>query len=274
MELSFAQDNNDNKDNKDNSDVSPTSTRNTRSTPTPTPTKSNSRTKADDATKDDNSATDDNKDDKENSDDNKDDKENSDEQTADENSGDHASSIDEAEMESEFPDIGTISITTPDAAPGVSAMFPIGGDVEIGWKISNTTWRPPKKITICGRLPPGYNRDTNPFSCDWKIATNISGSTVNVTWNTMTQGPPGLEFWESQGYYLYIFDSDLGRPANLKAGQAREAALKFSMYNSRYQLSNEGVPKGYNPSAAPPSVKVHMWGVVGVVALALLGVMA
>ncbi|KAJ1949146.1 hypothetical protein FBU59_001273 [Linderina macrospora] len=274
MELSFAQENNDNKDNKDN-EVSTTPTKTTQTKETQTKatssaTKSDSRArtsaKTDEATKDEDSATDDNKDNNENSD----------EKTADdEKTGDVASThINEEEMESEFPQAGSISFTTPEAT--LAAMFPIGTEVEIGWKVLNSTWRPPKKISVCGRLPSGVKpAKNNIISCDWMIATNISGSRVNVTWNTVTQSPPGMQLRESSGYSLYIYDSDLGFGSyRVKPGQAIQASITFSMYNSRYDRTNEGVPKGYNPSAAPPAVRAHIWGVLGVAALALLGAMA
>ncbi|KAI8319320.1 hypothetical protein GQ54DRAFT_265549 [Martensiomyces pterosporus] len=170
---------------------------------------------------------------------------------------------------------GAISLTTPDLMAIPTPMFAINGDVVIGWKYSNETLRPPKRINICGRFPPGHNRSpSNTVACDWTIATNISGSARNYTWNTVTEGAPGYVFTENTGYMMYIYDADYGMTDYLPgAGRAVPFSFKFAMFTSRYGQTNQGVPAGYNPSAAP-AVRAQMWAVLGTVALSVLSVMA
>ncbi|KAJ1996906.1 hypothetical protein H4R26_006018 [Coemansia thaxteri] len=152
-------------------------------------------------------------------------------------------------------------------------MFVIGSNVTLGWKYSNATLRPPNKVSICGKFPSGSNMSKNPASlCDWDIAVNISGKLLNYTWDTVRQGAPGVAFSEYKGYLMYLFDSDYGVNNPVPGpGRITPALFWFNLYNSRYSLTNQGVPSGYTPSAAH-AVSVRLWAVAAIVALGALGV--
>ncbi|KAJ2338915.1 hypothetical protein IWW50_006956, partial [Coemansia erecta] len=54
------------------------------------------------------------------------------------------------------------------------------------------------------------------------------------------------------GYKLFIIDSSIGwdNSTHVYPGRLFQFMLPFSMYNSRYGQTNDGVPKNYNPNAA------------------------
>ncbi|KAJ2910385.1 hypothetical protein GGI21_000925 [Coemansia aciculifera] len=168
---------------------------------------------------------------------------------------------------------GSAIMMTPNLMLIPTPMFVIGSNVTLGWKYSNDTLRPPKKVSICGKFPKDLQYSNNPAAlCDWFVAVNISGALTNYTWNTVTMGAPGVAFAEDTGYLMYLYDSDFG-PSNYVPGAGRipPSQFWFNMYNSRYTLTNNGVPKGYNPSAAH-SLSVQIWVVATVVALGILAV--
>ncbi|KAJ2803135.1 hypothetical protein H4R20_003013 [Coemansia guatemalensis] len=170
---------------------------------------------------------------------------------------------------------GTVDLTTPDYLAVPTPMFEIGEEITLGWKYSNDTKRPPKKISICGRFPKSSGLSSSSTSlCDWDIAVNISGSSKKYVWNTVTKGAPGIAFVASSGYLMYIYDSDYGvSNARPGAGRIVPSQFWFNMYNSRYNQTNQGIPLGYDPSPAP-TVAVRAWALAGITVLGIFGVLA
>ncbi|KAJ2782589.1 hypothetical protein GGI15_002871 [Coemansia interrupta] len=202
------------------------------------------------------------------------DDENSETDQNDDNDDDEPTqSFDESYEETGLPQL--ITLTTPDLNTVPTPMFVIGEDVVIGWKYNKDTLRPPSKVSICGKFPKGSGKSINQAAtCDWDIAVNISGTLRKYTWDTITVGAPGIAFSEDTGYSMYIYDSDSG-PTNYTPGAGRVIPLQFvfNMYNSRYGLTNNGVPVGYNPVSSATNAAVHLWTVVGAIFLGAIGVL-
>ncbi|KAJ2514409.1 hypothetical protein GGI11_004097 [Coemansia sp. RSA 2049] len=188
-------------------------------------------------------------------------------------SEDPSESFDESYEETGVP--GTVSLLTPDYQLVPTPMFGIGEQIVIGWNYSSDTQRPPKKLSICGRFPTGSSASTSSTDlCNWYIAKGIPGTLRNYTWDTVTQGAPGVAFFEDSGYQLYFFDSDYGvNNPTPGAGRIVPSQFWFNMYRSRYGLTNEGVPVGYKPSAAAHMV-LHAWTVAAGIALSIVCIMA
>ncbi|KAJ2852090.1 hypothetical protein GGI22_005214, partial [Coemansia erecta] len=189
--------------------------------------------------------------------------------SSDENSSDSSDNSDE-----ETGVQGTVSLLTPNYESIPTPMFAIGEQIVLGWNYSSDTTKPPKNLSICGRFPTGSSASTDPSKlCNWYIAQNISGSLRNYTWDTVTEGAPGVAFFEDTGYMLYFFDSDYGvSNASPGAGRITPSQFWFNMYLSRYGQTNKGVPAGYNPSAAT-AVVIHAWTVAVGIALSVICVM-
>ncbi|KAJ2002324.1 hypothetical protein GGI04_003384 [Coemansia thaxteri] len=176
--------------------------------------------------------------------------------------------MDESYEETGLP--GAVILSTPDYVLYPSPMFEIGSSVVLGWSYSNATLRPPEKVSICGRYPPDNTAFQERSSvCDWEVVSNLTGGALTYTWNTLTQGAPGYTFYADSGYMMYIFDGDYGASnPNPGAGRITPFVFSFAMYNSQYGNTNQGVPVGYNPSAAP-TTKLSRWAVL---AAGLLGI--
>ncbi|KAJ2557539.1 hypothetical protein EV175_001286 [Coemansia sp. RSA 1933] len=165
---------------------------------------------------------------------------------------------------------GTVSLLTPDSQTIPTPMFAIGEQIVLGWNYSSDTTHPPEKLSICGRFPTDSSASTDASElCNWYIAQNISGSLRNYTWDTVTEGAPGVAFFEDTGYMMYFFDSDYGvSNSSPGAGRITPSLFRFAMYRSRYGETNDGVPAGYNPSAAT-AVAIHAWTVAVGLALSV-----
>ncbi|KAJ2020556.1 hypothetical protein GGI06_002357 [Coemansia sp. S85] len=188
------------------------------------------------------------------------------EQTLADDSNISAESFDASYEETGLP--GAVSLNTPDYVAIPTPMFEIGSSVVLGWSYSNDTLRPPAKVSICGRYPPDHAAFKGRAGiCDWVVASNLTGGTRNYTWDTVTQGAPGYSFSADTGYTMYIYDGDFGvSSASPGAGRITPFAFTFSMYNSQYGNTNQGVPVGYNPSAASVN-QISPWSLVVVLLL-------
>ncbi|KAI9505604.1 hypothetical protein BX070DRAFT_232765 [Coemansia spiralis] len=177
--------------------------------------------------------------------------------TADESqNSDGSETFDASYDETGMP--GTVSLMTPNYQAVPTPMFVIGEQIVLGWEYSNDTRRPPNKLSICGRFPTGTQVTSDSRSvCQWNIAVNISGTLRKYTWDTLTEGAPGVAFSEGSGYQMYFYDSEYGvNNAVPGAGRIVPSVFWFNMYRSRYGLTNEGVPVGYDPSTAA-AVAIH-----------------
>ncbi|KAJ2611313.1 hypothetical protein H4S08_003219 [Coemansia sp. RSA 1365] len=257
-------------------------------TPTPTPTddekpsketgKADDDAKTDteeDATKDDSDPKDTEKDDEPTA---TDDKDNNKDDNKDDDKDDNKDDNKDEEFDSDFEETGmpgSVDLTTPDYLAVPTPMFEIGEQITLGWKYTNDTKRPPKKVSICGRFPKSSGLSSSRTSlCDWNIAVNISGSSKKYVWDTVTEGAPGIAFIARSGYILYIYDSDYGvNEARPGAGRIVPSQFWFNMYNSRYNQTNQNIPLGYNPSSTAMTV-VPAWALVGITVLGMFGVLA
>ncbi|KAI7833429.1 hypothetical protein BX661DRAFT_74947 [Kickxella alabastrina] len=152
---------------------------------------------------------------------------------------------------------GRIVIKTPPQSVQ-SPLFEINSEVKLKWDYDNNMKKPPSQITIRGQMPPGYFQPGTSKPLYWYIAQNVSTPNKEYTWNTITESPPGYTLREGTGYKLFIYDSDIGwdNSTRVYSGKLFQFMLPFSMYNSRYAQSNDGVAKNYNPNAATRSVSV------------------
>ncbi|KAJ1918135.1 hypothetical protein H4219_002775 [Mycoemilia scoparia] len=134
-----------------------------------------------------------------------------------------------------------------------SPQFEINSNVTLQWKFSSDTKHKPGNLIITCFFPDGMmNPDNTPIK--WNITTRATGN--KYVWDTVSQTPPGRNLQIASGYKLFIWDPEVGLN-KVRAGYAREAVLKFTMYKSAYDDTNNGIPKGYNPSSAP-SVSVNL----------------
>ncbi|KAI8319322.1 hypothetical protein GQ54DRAFT_299415 [Martensiomyces pterosporus] len=157
---------------------------------------------------------------------------------------------------------GRIVMKTPPQSVE-SPLFEIASTVKLQWDYDNNMKKPPSQITIRGQMPSGYYQPGTTKPLYWYIAQNVSASPKAYSWDTVTESPPGYTLREGTGYKLYIYDSDIGwdNSTHVYPGKLFQFMLPFSMYNSRYAQSNDGVPKNYNPNAATHSVSasVGIW---------------
>ncbi|KAJ1997766.1 hypothetical protein GGI04_003385 [Coemansia thaxteri] len=147
---------------------------------------------------------------------------------------------------------GRIVMKTPPQSVQ-SPLFEIASTVQLQWDYDNNMKKPPSQITIRGQMPSGFFQPGTTKPLYWYIAQNVSAAPKAYNWDTITQSPPGYTLREGSGYKLYIYDSDIGwdNSTHVYPGKLFQLMLPFSMYNSRYAQSNDGVPKNYNPNAAP-----------------------
>ncbi|KAJ2076991.1 hypothetical protein H4R24_005388 [Coemansia sp. RSA 988] len=146
---------------------------------------------------------------------------------------------------------GRIVMKTPPQSVQ-SPLFETASKVKLQWSYDNNMKKPPSKITIRGQMPEGFNEPGTTKPLYWYIAQNVSAANKAYTWDTITESPPGYTLREGSGYKLYIIDSDVGwdNSTHVTAGKLFQFMLPFSMYNSRYAQTNDGVPNNYNPNAA------------------------
>ncbi|KAJ1647575.1 hypothetical protein LPJ64_001033 [Coemansia asiatica] len=152
---------------------------------------------------------------------------------------------------------GRIVMKTPPQSVE-SPLFEIASKVKLQWDYDNNMKSPPSQITIRGQMPSGYFQPGTTKPLYWFIAQNVSASPKTYTWDTITQSPPGYTLREGTGYKLFIYDSNIGweNSTHVYPGKLFQFMLPFSMYNSRYSQSNDGVPKNYNPNAGSRSASV------------------
>ncbi|KAJ2910386.1 hypothetical protein GGI21_000926 [Coemansia aciculifera] len=166
---------------------------------------------------------------------------------------------------------GRITIKTPPQSVA-SPLFEIDSTVQLQWDYDNNMKKPPSQITIRGQMPTGFFQPGTTKPLYWYIAQNVSASPKSYNWNTVTESPPGYTLREGSGYKLYIYDSDIGwdNSTHVYPGKLFQFMLPFSMYNSRYAQTNDGVPKNYNPNtAASRSASAGVW--MAVLAAAAVG---
>ncbi|KAJ1963664.1 hypothetical protein GGI12_001924 [Dipsacomyces acuminosporus] len=149
---------------------------------------------------------------------------------------------------------GRIEMKTPPKSVE-SPLFEIASKVKLQWDYDSNMKKPPSRISIRGQMPSDIHEPGTNKPLYWYIAQNVSAELKSYTWDTITESPPGYTLREGPGYKLYIYDSDIGweNSTHVYPGKLFQFMLPFSMYNSRYGQTNDGVPKNYNPNAATRS---------------------
>ncbi|OLY79767.1 hypothetical protein AYI68_g6154 [Smittium mucronatum] len=151
-----------------------------------------------------------------------------------------------------FP--GRINIIEPPKSVP-TPLFQIGSIVDLKWEYSKELLSPPKLITISLQLPKDQTFSKTPQTNVVDLATNISGSIKEYSWDTNSQ--TGSSFRSGKGYSILIYDSNIGlkRSDSPPPGRLLKFTLPFIFYISTYNQTNDGVFRNYNPNS---TTKLHV----------------
>ncbi|KAJ1668055.1 hypothetical protein IW140_000780 [Coemansia sp. RSA 1813] len=131
-------------------------------------------------------------------------------------------------------------------------LFELDSVVELQWEYDNNVIEVPEKLMISVQLPkdPHAAPGTKPMLYD--IAVNITGEQKKFYWDTKNDVPEGEGMREGSGYTMYFYDGDIGFKMSdvVPAGYLIKYAMPFAFYISRYERTNDGVPRNYNPNSA------------------------
>ncbi|KAJ2002237.1 hypothetical protein GGI04_003424 [Coemansia thaxteri] len=131
-------------------------------------------------------------------------------------------------------------------------LFELDSVIELKWEYDNNVIEVPEKLMISVQLPkdPHGEPGTKPVLYD--IAVNVTGSKKSFFWDTKNDIPEGVGMREGNGYIMYFYDADIGFRMSdvVPAGYLIKYAMPFAFYISRYERTNDGVPRNYNPNSA------------------------
>ncbi|KAJ2545256.1 hypothetical protein EV175_005822 [Coemansia sp. RSA 1933] len=131
-------------------------------------------------------------------------------------------------------------------------LFELDSVIELQWEYDNNVIEVPEKLMISVQLPkdPHAAPGTKPMIYD--IAANITGDKKTFFWDTKNDVPEGEGMREGSGYTMYFYDGDIGFRMSdvVPAGYLIKYAMPFAFYISRYERTNDGVPRNYNPNSA------------------------
>lgn len=149
-------------------------------------------------------------------------------------------------------------------------LFELDSVVELQWEYDQNVLEVPEKLMISVQLPkdPHANPGSKPMLYD--IAANITGNKKRFFWDTKNDVPDGVGMQEGSGYIMYFYDGDIGFRMSdvVPAGYLIKYAMPFAFYISRYDRTNDGVPRGYNPNAASRAdTRETVWVVVAAATL-------
>ncbi|PVV00480.1 hypothetical protein BB560_005135 [Smittium megazygosporum] len=136
--------------------------------------------------------------------------------------------------------IPILIVATPPALP--VTLFEIGSVVKLAWNFDNSVGNiGDLPVSIKGQMPnrPEYTDPVTRLPRTWDVASNVTSLTAN--WDTNTQVPQGIRLQADSGYILWFYDGSIGYSNNT----SRLRQLTFSLYNSNYDDTNTGVPRGY-----------------------------
>ncbi|KAJ2679707.1 hypothetical protein GGH99_005507, partial [Coemansia sp. RSA 1285] len=124
--------------------------------------------------------------------------------------------------------------------------------VELKWEYDNNVIEVPEKLMISVQLPKDPHADPGSKPVLYDIAANITGSQKSFFWDTKNDIPEGVGMREGSGYTMYFYDGDIGFRMSdvVPAGYLIKYAMPFAFYISRYERTNDGVPRDYNPNSA------------------------
>ncbi|KAJ1890937.1 hypothetical protein LPJ81_005841, partial [Coemansia sp. IMI 209127] len=131
-------------------------------------------------------------------------------------------------------------------------LFELDSVIELQWEYDNNVIEVPEKLMISVQLPkdPHAAPGTKPMLYD--IAVNVTGDQKKFFWDTKNDVPEGEGMREGSGYTMYFYDGDIGFRMSdvVPAGYLIKYAMPFAFYISRYERTNDGVPRNYNPNSA------------------------
>ncbi|KAJ2389162.1 hypothetical protein GGI23_005891 [Coemansia sp. RSA 2559] len=131
-------------------------------------------------------------------------------------------------------------------------LFELDSVIELQWEYDNNVIEVPEKLMISVQLPkdPHAAPGTKPMIYD--IAVNVTGDQKKFFWDTKNDVPEGEGMREGSGYTMYFYDGDIGFRMSdvVPAGYLIKYAMPFAFYISRYERTNDGVPRNYNPNSA------------------------
>ncbi|KAJ1834617.1 hypothetical protein LPJ63_001810 [Coemansia sp. RSA 2711] len=150
-------------------------------------------------------------------------------------------------------------------------LFELDSVVELQWEYDNNVIEVPEKLMISVQLPKDPHAEGGAKPVLYDIAVNVTGDRKRFYWDTKNDVPEGVGMREGSGYTMYFYDGDIGFRMSdvVPAGYLIKYAMPFAFYISRYERTNDGVPRNYNPNAAArPAPALHLAAAVVVVASA------
>ncbi|KAJ2359190.1 hypothetical protein GGF43_000211 [Coemansia sp. RSA 2618] len=139
-------------------------------------------------------------------------------------------------------------------------LFELDSVIELQWEYDNNVIEVPEKLMISVQLPRDpQDKGAKPVLYD--IAANVTGDRKKFFWDTKNDVPEGVGMREGSGYIMYFYDGNIGFRMSdvVPAGYLIKYSMPFAFYISRYERTNDGVPRNYNPnSAARPAPSLYL----------------
>ncbi|KAJ1934335.1 hypothetical protein FBU59_005732, partial [Linderina macrospora] len=150
-------------------------------------------------------------------------------------------------------------------------LFELDSVVELQWEYDNNVIEVPEKLMISVQMPRDPHADPRLKPVVYDIAVNITGDRKKFYWDTKNDVPDGVGMREGSGYTMYFYDGEIGFRMSdvVPAGYLIKYAMPFAFFISRYDRTNDGVPKNYNPNAAARPAPAVTWSLLAV-AVAML----
>ncbi|KAJ2127246.1 hypothetical protein GGH17_004776 [Coemansia sp. RSA 788] len=128
-------------------------------------------------------------------------------------------------------------------------QFELDTVIELQWEYDANVIEVPEKLMISVQLPRDpHDPGAKPVIYD--IAVNVTGDRTKFFWDTKNDVPEGVGMREGSGYVMYFYDAEIGFRMSdvVPAGYLIKYAMPFAFYISRYERTNDGVPRNYNPN--------------------------
>ncbi|KAJ1918136.1 hypothetical protein H4219_002776 [Mycoemilia scoparia] len=141
-------------------------------------------------------------------------------------------------------------VSPPTSIP--TPLFELDSIVTLRWEYDDNLDRIPRRLMLSVELPHESDDGGKDMTMMYDIATNITGTARMFMWDSRENVPDGVGLREGRGYRLHVYDSDLGfvKSSAPPPGRLLKFSMPFSLYASRYEKTNDGVPRDYNPNSA------------------------
>ncbi|KAJ2084305.1 hypothetical protein H4R24_000098 [Coemansia sp. RSA 988] len=152
-------------------------------------------------------------------------------------------------------------------------LFELDSVVELQWEYDKNVVEVPEKLMISVQLPKDPHADPGTKPVLYDIAVNVTGKQKKFFWDTKNDIPEGVGMREGSGYTMYIYDGDIGFRMSdvVPAGYLIKYAMPFAFYISRYERTNDGVPRNFNPNnAARPTPMLRLTMALTIIAATML----